>query len=335
MVDALEIRDQKSLRRWHGDRPVVWAWLIALRAALRVFPLVIQSTGRSTVTNQARNQELTLAVWRCLLISAVAHKYPTDSASASAASTAASAAASAAADAASASAAASAASAAEAVGSSDAYAYVASASAASDAASAVDAASAASDAASAVDAASAASAASASAYVSAASASASAWRAVTADARWLEKNGKGLEDQPLWLEDAHASAKYLTGFPDWVLKPFETFADSELARTTSWGLIADWYRARLVGAVNAEPTGLFHQKIERQIAKQPDKFWNREDPQEVMDAIARTAGWKPDGGQNQSRSKLSNVEDEVIQMMSDVSAKLGEFRFNGKCQEAG
>jgi hypothetical protein len=41
MQDALEIKDRKSLRSWLDDKPVEWAQLIALRAALRVFPLVI------------------------------------------------------------------------------------------------------------------------------------------------------------------------------------------------------------------------------------------------------------------------------------------------------
>jgi hypothetical protein len=85
--------------------------------------------------------------------------------------------------------------------------------------------------------------------------------------------------------------KHRANFPPWARKPFDAFADSELARTTSWGLVADWYRTLLVGAINAEPTGLFDEKIEIQIATQPDDFWSREDPQEVMDDIARMAGW--------------------------------------------
>jgi hypothetical protein len=65
---------------------------------------------------------------------------------------------------------------------------------------------------------------------------------------------KGLEGQPLWLEDVRGDENYRANFPPWARKPFDAFAESELARTTSWGLIADWYRALLTGgAMNARP----------------------------------------------------------------------------------
>jgi hypothetical protein len=44
---------------------------------------------------------------------------------------------------------------------------------------------------------------------------------------------------------------YRANFPPWARKPFDAFAESELARTTSWGLIADWYRALLPNEMNA------------------------------------------------------------------------------------
>lgn len=78
MQDALEIKDQDSLQRWLEDKPVEWAQLIALRAALRVFPLVLEVLENTERERPASIQALTLSVWRCLVMSSIARKYPTD-----------------------------------------------------------------------------------------------------------------------------------------------------------------------------------------------------------------------------------------------------------------
>jgi hypothetical protein len=77
MQDALEIKDRDSLERWLEDKPVEWAQLIALRAALRVFPLVLEGFNAADDTVRSKIERSTLAVWWCLVISSVACKDPT------------------------------------------------------------------------------------------------------------------------------------------------------------------------------------------------------------------------------------------------------------------
>jgi hypothetical protein len=77
MQDALEIKDRDSLERWLEDKPVEWAQLIALRAALRVFPLVLEGFNAADDTVRSKIDRSTLAVWWCLVISSVACKDPT------------------------------------------------------------------------------------------------------------------------------------------------------------------------------------------------------------------------------------------------------------------
>jgi hypothetical protein len=277
-VDALEIKDRETLQAWLEDKPVEWAQLIALRAALRVFPLVLEDVDEIAAPNKTIYQEVMLAVWRCLLISSVACEYPTDEKRA-----AASAAASAARDPSNA---------ASIAGYSAARAAAYASVAASDPAKAP---------ASAADAAKAARAAP----------DDKAWGAVIADAQWLEANGTDLENQPLWLDDVRGNGKFRANFPPWARKPFDAFAGSELARTTSWGLIVDWYRALLPNDMTARPRNLFGDEIEIEIATQPDGFWSRENPQEVMDDIARIAGWDVGKQKKPLFTVTGNVFDDL------------------------
>ncbi|MEQ8305156.1 MAG: toll/interleukin-1 receptor domain-containing protein [Hoeflea sp.] len=75
-MEARDIKDQESLQAWLEDKPPEWAQLVAWRAALRVFVLVPEDLGRAR-TGPVESQVLTLALWRCLLISPVARKYAT------------------------------------------------------------------------------------------------------------------------------------------------------------------------------------------------------------------------------------------------------------------
>jgi hypothetical protein len=296
MADALEIKDKDSLERWLEDKPVEWAQLIALRAALRVFPLVMEDVGGTSGARQARSQTLTLAAWRCLLISSVARKYPTDEmrATASATATAANGTARAAAG-------------------SLSVARAAAARAATAAATA--SATASSIAPASARAAAGRAATGAAATASAASAFAdrdAVWGAVIADVRSLEANAKlDLEHQPLWLDDVRGDEKYRVNFAPWAREPFDAFAESELARTTSWGLIADWYRALLPNEMNTKPQSLFDEKLEIKIATQPDDFWSRENPQEIMDDIARIAGWDVGKQKKPLFTVTGNVFDDL------------------------
>jgi hypothetical protein len=58
-------------------------------------------------------------------------------------------------------------------------------------------------------------------------------------------------------------------------------------------------------------TSLFDEKIEIQIATQPDDFWSREDPQEVMDDIAKMAGWDVGKQKKPLFTVTGNVFDDL------------------------
>ncbi|WP_394688341.1 P-loop NTPase fold protein [Hoeflea sp.] len=319
-MDALDIRDEKSLRSWLEGKPAEWAQLIALRAALRVFPLVLEGLGESAAPERARFQELTIAVWRCLLISSVAPKYPTDemraSASASASAYAASARAAAAADDA-----AYAAYAAAASGDAAYAAYAAAASAASASPSAADVA---------ADAAYAAARVAAARAVSAADSA--AWETVRSDCQILARDGpEPLESAPMWLEQQpqpNGEAKQVIAIPRWVADAAASLAKNLASLLgPDAELIADWYRPLLAGDATADWSQMFLGERARKLALREDAFWevteNRE-AETLIEGIAAALGWKPAEDPNQPGSFASDDQGEVLQGMSKAVDILGD-----------
>ncbi|WP_417427107.1 P-loop NTPase fold protein [Hoeflea sp.] len=308
MVEALQIIDQESLERWLSDRPVDWARQIALRASLRVFPLVTSGWNKGSDVDKERIQGLALAVWRCLLISSVGIKNSSGNLRQAAAA---------------------AADAADAAAVAAALATGAAVDAARSAAAAT--ARAASVFVSAdvpnIAARAASSAASAGYFVRSNSVPGEIWESVHADAQFLEANGKALEEQRLWLDDVRGSEKYQANFPPWARKPFDAFAGSQLARTTSWGLIVDWYRALLPNALNNAPQSLFDEMVEVQIATQSDEFWSRKDPQAVIDDIARIAERKDPPAKPSNRIEASDYDQSRF---SVIRTEKDEYWEGGK-----
>jgi len=77
VASALQIDSPKELEAWLQDKPADWAQLIAVRSALRVFPLVFSVVGISEDRlPAAQAQGLILSVWRAVFISWAARKYP-------------------------------------------------------------------------------------------------------------------------------------------------------------------------------------------------------------------------------------------------------------------
>jgi hypothetical protein len=226
MQDALEIKDRDSLERWLEDKPVEWAQLIALRAALRVFPLVLEGFNAADDTVRSKIERSTLAVWWCLVISSVACKDPTgetrDTINAANAAKAA-------------------------VYAADATARAAPYGANAPRAAAYAAAYAATTTTlDTIDAATRAATYAARKPTRTAPPPIMYGATVTADAQWLETNKEGSRrPAPYGSRMCAATKNYRANFPPWARKPFDAFADSELARTTSWGLVADWYRTLL------------------------------------------------------------------------------------------
>ena len=118
------------------------------------------------------------------------------------------------------------------------------------------------------------------------------WAAISSDCRWLSNNDHGLIGSPLWHSDVRENDKLQANFPPRARAVFDKFAGADLAKSTSWGLIVAWYRAILPNSIDGKPLSLFGESADVEIAMQPDKFWDR-DPDEVLEAIGKIAGWKP------------------------------------------
>ncbi|WP_394688337.1 hypothetical protein [Hoeflea sp.] len=302
MPDTRGIVDEDELGSWLSDKPLGWAQAIAARNAMRVFPLVffIKSiTDRGTL-------DPILSVWRANFLSWAACKYPTRD---------------------------------MAVCASNAAIAVRVTTNANDVVSASAAAAkgaAESTRARVTPTAIAAVRATAIAGVRAAEAAVRAhgdvpsyettgnilWEAVKADCQYL-LNGKGdLIEQPLWINDVRGDSHYVANFPIWARKPFDEFADSDLANLTSWKLIVNWYRALLPNGLNLLPRSLFGEKADIVIAMQPDEFWERE-PDVVLAAI-RDIGSRR-SMENEDKLTIAQFIVDYLESVEDT-ATINEIR---------
>ncbi|MCG7630388.1 DUF6161 domain-containing protein [Epibacterium sp. MM17-32] len=71
MIEISEITDQDSLMKWLDGQPQEVIVAVALRMALRVFPIFLR---QAIETDQSRGEQLALAGIRALLLSSVAHE---------------------------------------------------------------------------------------------------------------------------------------------------------------------------------------------------------------------------------------------------------------------
>lgn len=312
-----EIDSREALEAWLTDNPVEWAQVIAVRAALRVFPLVFNvhavSDGRLYT---GRKQVLILQAFRANFISRLAPKYPSREMAASA---------SASADAStSASAFASAASASASAASASAYAsaYSARASASADASTSTYSARASTFASAAYSAYSASAAAYSaySAYSDARAAEAMIWRAVSEDCRRLLEHGTtdDLIDQALWPSNVRGKTSYQANFPPWIREPFDRFAARDEVKNGPWRLIVDWYRAILPNSRNAKPRSLFGEKADIVIATQPDEFWTATEErsaEDILEEIAATGGYDQRGLFD---GVLSSLATRILEFLEEV-----------------
>ncbi|WP_421852769.1 P-loop NTPase fold protein [Oricola sp.] len=256
-----DIKSREQFAEWLDGKEPDWARAIAARAALRVFPLVFTVLDvPDEAIVQPLKQGLILQTFRATVISWAARKYPANIkayAAARVATTAADAAARAASD----------------TGKAAFAARVAArtASAAATAAAAAD-----------DDAARAATATSdaATATSDAATAAAAIGDSISGDCHWLEANDGALIGQPLWLNTISEDPN-LPNMPDWARQPLDRFVSGELGKSP-FGLIADWYRAILPNEPDAAPRSLWAERIDVEIALQPDGFWTVTDERSAM-----------------------------------------------------
>lgn len=279
-MEVSEIKDRDRFKTWLQDKPKEWALVLAARIALRVAPLAWSVAALSEgILEKKFRENLTLLTFRANFISSAARRYPADDMKRAAA---------------------------DAFGA--ATANSATTSASSYATAAIVAASAAGNAADAADAAAFNANCGADAYASTDSAMASTspayvaasffWDTLRADCDWLEavaegndtdsaKQAQALSNQPLWMKLAAPDA-----LPMELEQKFHQFNASELAQTTSFGLITDWYKAAIEGK------SAFGKKAELAIAKMSPEDWGDEDEERdcivVMDRVEEIAGWSRD-----------------------------------------
>ncbi len=305
-----EITDRKSFEEWLEGKPVEWAQVLAVRAALRVLPLVGQVFDINSLKPKDQEQ-LIFASWRAIAISWVGRKYPTHDIAIAARDTFA------AADAADAAAFAA-----------DAFAFTAARTAAyaarpaafatfaaaraADAAvraasRAADAAAAAADAARAIFAAADTAAAAALAAFATdavfAAVRAGFWSALNREAEFLaaykgtpEFSAQALAEQVLWLNDKGDNAT-----PDWALLETKKLTDKMSDLNDNWQVWGEWYQSRLDGK---ESWGLNPNNAETlmlRIADQENDWWEQ-GPSIVN---AEIAGWL-------SEFRTEEASDEIL-----------------------
>ncbi|WP_299866211.1 P-loop NTPase fold protein [uncultured Hoeflea sp.] len=325
MANALDITDRDSLERWLEDKPVEWAQLIASRAALRVFPLVLPGQDKPSNPDAARFQGLTLAVWRCLFISSVARKYPTDEMRANAAAYAAT------------TNAAATAAAARATANAAAYAANAAAATTNAAATAAANAAAATTNAAATAAANAAAATTNAAATATTTARATVWEAIRCDCAILERDGPGrLETKPLWLAhdrvrgpDPQPEPEPVIATPDWVVTAMAGLTNDLTVGLLgpSAPLIADWYVPLLYGETDATWSRRFLGDRARDLALQDNAFWKVTEDRKaetIMGDIAAALRWESKSPQEQSEPNAPADEPGVREMATDVAEKFSD-----------
>lgn len=276
MANALDITDRESLGRWLEDKPAEWAQLIALRAALRVFPLVLQGRDAEKADSWATRQLLSLAAWRCLFIASIIRKDADRELEALAVSAAK--AAFAATDTHTSS------SIADATVTAAAYAIVATYDA-----SIYDAATAAAYAAIASD------------RIDSHVDESVVWEAVRCEcAILLERDGlERLETCRLWLEleeNANNQFEPVLSSPVWVEKAMPGFSKAlvDLLGPDA-ELIVEWYQPLFSGYADAAWSRMFLGDRARDLALKDNAFWKvtEERPgEQVMEDIARVLGWE-------------------------------------------
>ncbi len=280
----MEIRSTEDLEAWLEDKPIDWAQVIAVRAALRSFPVVFAINDLSDEQfDPIRKQGLFLQSFRGSFISWAALRHSVripdniyaaynaiDAAVRSSAYSRADA---------SVRAAASVAASARAIASAPSFRPAAAAARA---------------------------AADAAAYIAshAAEARRDVWAAIADDCRSLQAGEVNLINHPLWPIDVRHNPRYRANLPPWARAPFDAFAASDLARSTSFGLIIDWYRAILPSAMGRRPRSLFDEKTDIAVTLPPDEFWTiteSRSAEQIMDDVAEFAGWEgkpPEGRKN-------------------------------------
>lgn len=273
------IDSEQKLRHWLQSAPrddeqrTAWARGLAVRAALRVFPLALGEMGSANSTTKPAPyyvQRRTLAIWRANFIPWAQAQYPSCDMRAAAIATAR-----------------------QAAGTAAAYSTTSAAKAAHIASHANSAAIDAGVIAANFAVSAATNARRVTADYATSNADASIWQAVEADCRVLASGERRLADYHLWIRiEGGIADPDPKRIPDWVLRAVSRFHQDDTVVASSWSLIDEWYRSVLYSRRYSSARSVFGEENDIWIATQDEAFWARE-PIEVLDEIAEHLGWKP------------------------------------------
>ncbi|MEL6817275.1 MAG: P-loop NTPase fold protein [Pseudomonadota bacterium] len=118
----------------------------------------------------------------------------------------------------------------------------------------------------------------------------------------LSEASNALMELPLWPIDIEGVGAMEPSIPRWAADPLDEFERQE--QSSNWKLIVDWYRALLPDPPDQKPYDYLGEKASIAIASLPNEFWTVSDersPDDIMDAVvdeARKNGaeWDPIGG---------------------------------------
>lgn len=124
------------------------------------------------------------------------------------------------------------------------------------------------------------------------------WRAVSEDCLWLltHEAAPALNTQPLWPRAPSGHVPSDTSFMSSVRELMDRFSAEEEVKNGPWGLIVDWYRAILPEPDNARPRSLFGETADIAIASQPNEFWTiteERSAEDILEEIAEIGGYEP------------------------------------------
>ena len=119
------------------------------------------------------------------------------------------------------------------------------------------------------------------------------WAAVQQDCKLLKDHGllpEKLIRQPLWQTGELEIRHYLADFPKWVSEqPFVDPHPIQLRMGGKWGLIVQWYLALIDGETSVSADSAFGQSADVALATQPEEFWElspKRQPLNILNDIA-------------------------------------------------
>ena len=184
------------------------------------------------------------------------------------------------------------------------------------------------------------------ASASASSQGADAWKAVSTDAHWLseQEGNSSLVDQALWLIEDESTIVLQTNFPRSFWSALGGFHNDEYwGKTKNWRLLPSWYLS-LIPNIDAKPrVSAFGEKADVKIALMPDEFWTitkDRGAEQILREIAEIAGIRAgdnlyrDGEQRDAGGDLAELEADIETAIANIEPQApAAYRFevrNGK-----